>query len=70
MKSRIIRQTEYGLASFNVSPIAYVSAPAVDVAKGFVVGGGFAAAILKKDAYAWSIPLDAVLGMGIANADC
>ena len=37
---------------------------------GGLIGGGFAAAILKKDAYAWSIPLDAVLGMGIANADC
>ena len=35
-----------------------------------LLGGGLAAAISKKDAYAWSIPLGAVLGMGIANADC
>ena len=38
--------------------------------KGGLIGGGLAAAISKKDAYAWSIPLGAVLGMGIANADC
>ena len=37
---------------------------------GGLIGGGIAAAISKKDAYAWSIPLGAVLGMGIANADC
>ena len=37
---------------------------------GGLIGGGLAAAMSKKDAYAWSIPLGAVLGMGIANADC
>ena len=37
---------------------------------GGLIGGGLAAAISKKNAYAWSIPLGAVLGMGIANADC
>ena len=37
---------------------------------GGLLGGGLAAAISKQDAYAWSIPLGAVLGMGIANADC
>tara|TARA_B100000214_G_scaffold10092_1_gene7360 strand:+ start:540 stop:977 length:438 start_codon:yes stop_codon:yes gene_type:complete len=37
---------------------------------GGLIGGGLAAAISKKDAYAWSIPLGAVFGMGIANADC
>ncbi len=37
---------------------------------GGLLGGGLAAAISKKDAYAWSIPLGAVLGMGIANAEC
>ncbi len=37
---------------------------------GGLLGGGLAAAISKKDAYAWSIPLGAVLGMGLANADC
>ena len=37
---------------------------------GGLIGGGLAAAISKKDAYAWSIPLGAVLGMGISNTDC
>jgi len=37
---------------------------------GGLVGGSFAAAISKRGSYAWSIPLGAVLGMGIANADC
>ena len=37
---------------------------------GGLIGGGIAAAISKKDSYAWSIPLGAVLGMGIANANC
>tara|TARA_Y100001968_G_scaffold330616_1_gene382972 strand:+ start:427 stop:930 length:504 start_codon:yes stop_codon:yes gene_type:complete len=37
---------------------------------GGLIGGGLAAAISKKDAYAWSIPLGTVLGMGIATVDC
>tara|TARA_Y100001968_G_scaffold87745_1_gene78775 strand:- start:475 stop:930 length:456 start_codon:yes stop_codon:yes gene_type:complete len=37
---------------------------------GGLIGGGLAAAISERDAYAWSIPLGAVIGMGIANADC
>ena len=37
---------------------------------GGLLGGGLAAAISKKDAYAWSIPLGAVLGIGIANTNC
>ena len=37
---------------------------------GGLLGGSLAAAISKKDSYAWSIPLGAVLGMGIANANC
>ena len=37
---------------------------------GGLIGGGLAAALSKKDAYGWSVPLGAVLGMGIANADC
>tara|TARA_B100000965_G_scaffold61569_1_gene47376 strand:- start:222 stop:659 length:438 start_codon:yes stop_codon:yes gene_type:complete len=35
-----------------------------------LLGGGLAVALSKKDAYGWSVPLGAVLGMGIANADC
>ena len=42
------------------------------VSTGGLIGGGLAAAISKKDAYGWSMPLGAALGMGmgIANADC
>ena len=37
---------------------------------GGLLGGGIAAALSKKDAYGWSIPLGAVIGMGIGGADC
>ena len=37
---------------------------------GGFIGGGLATAISKKDAYAWSIPLGTLLGIGIANIDC
>ncbi|KGG12088.1 MULTISPECIES: hypothetical protein [Prochlorococcus] len=37
---------------------------------GGLIGGGIAAALSKKDAYGWSIPLGAVLGMGLTSADC
>ena len=38
--------------------------------RGGLLGGSLAAALSKKDAYGWSIPLGTVLGMGLANADC
>jgi len=37
---------------------------------GGLLGGGLAAVLSKKDAYAWSIPLGAVVGMGVGAADC
>ena len=37
---------------------------------GGLLGGGIAAAVSKKDAWSWSIPLGAVLGTGAANAGC
>jgi hypothetical protein len=37
---------------------------------GGLLGGGAAAALSKQDAYGWSIPLGAVLGMGAAQAGC
>ncbi len=37
---------------------------------GGLIGGGIAASLSKRDAYGWSIPLGAVLGAGIANAEC
>ena len=46
------------------------SCSAGSVTTGGLLGGGLAAALSKKDAYGWSIPLGAVLGVGIANSDC
>ena len=37
---------------------------------GGLLGGGLAAALSKKDAYGWSIPLGAVLGAGIGHSGC
>jgi len=37
---------------------------------GGLVGGGLAAALSKKNSYGWTIPLGAVLGMGVANSEC
>ena len=37
---------------------------------GGLLGGGIAAALSKQDAYGWSIPLGAVLGLGAAQATC
>ena len=60
-------------SKFLVSPIDSTnggSCSSSSATTGGLLGGGLAAAISDKDAYAWSIPLGAVLGMGIANADC
>ena len=37
---------------------------------GGLLGGGIAAAVSKKDAWSWAIPLGAVLGGGAAQAGC
>ncbi len=37
---------------------------------GGLLGGGIAAAVSKKSAWSWAIPLGAVLGTGAANATC
>ena len=37
---------------------------------GGLLGGGIAASLSRSDAYGWSIPLGAVLGAGIGNAEC
>jgi len=37
---------------------------------GALIGGGIAASLSESDAYGWSIPLGAVLGAGIGNAEC
>tara|TARA_A100001388_G_scaffold119021_1_gene88033 strand:- start:1654 stop:2100 length:447 start_codon:yes stop_codon:yes gene_type:complete len=37
---------------------------------GGLIGGGIAASLSKEDAYGWAIPLGAVLGASIGNANC
>ena len=37
---------------------------------GGLIGGGIAASLSRKDSYGWAIPLGAVLGAGIGNAEC
>jgi len=37
---------------------------------GGLLGGGIAAAVSKKNAWSWAIPLGAVLGTGAANVNC
>ena len=37
---------------------------------GGLIGGGVSAALSKKDAYGWSVPLGTVLGMGILSPHC
>ena len=39
-------------------------------ATGGVLGGGIAAAVSKKDAWGWTIPLGAVIGLGVGDANC
>ena len=46
------------------------SCSAASTTTGGLLGGGLAAALSKKDAYGWAVPLGAVLGMGVASADC
>tara|TARA_B100001996_G_scaffold187399_1_gene143368 strand:+ start:214 stop:657 length:444 start_codon:yes stop_codon:yes gene_type:complete len=54
------------------SYVRYQSAPKCtgSTTLGGLLGGGIAASLSKSDAYAWSIPLGAVLGAGIGNAEC
>ena len=54
------------------SYVKYESAPKCigSPTLGGLIGGGIAASLSKRDAYGWSIPLGAVLGAGIGNAEC
>tara|TARA_Y100001968_G_C19440642_1_gene762325 strand:- start:3440 stop:3853 length:414 start_codon:yes stop_codon:yes gene_type:complete len=62
------------VSSYRVSrsndPITSSCNSAAKTTTGGLLGGGLAAALSKKDAYGWSIPLGAVLGIGVANSDC
>ena len=54
------------------SYIKYKTAPKCtsSTTLGGLIGGGLAASLSKRDAYGWTIPLGAVLGAGIGNAEC
>ena len=56
----------YKVSRFNPSSSACRSSRAT----GGVLGGGFAAAVSKKDAWGWTIPLGAVIGLGIGDTNC
>jgi len=54
------------------SYVKYKTAPkcTTSTTLGGLLGGGLAASLSKRDAYGWTIPLGAVLGAGIGNAEC
>ena len=54
------------------SYVKYKSAPKCTsgTTLGGLIGGGLAASLSKRNAYGWTIPLGAVLGEGIGNAEC
>ena len=56
----------YTVSSFNTSTRSCNSSRTT----GGLLGGGLAAALSKKHDYAWSIPLGAVVGMGIGGVVC
>ena len=58
--------TTYRVSRSNSSSSACRSSRAT----GGVLGGSLAAAISKKDAWGWSIPLGAVIGLGVGDANC
>ena len=41
-----------------------------DTTLGGLLGGGIAAAVSHTDAYAWTVPLGAVLGAGLGHSGC
>ena len=58
--------TSYKISRSNSSSSACRSSRAT----GGVLGGGLAAAVSKKDAWGWTIPLGAVIGLGVGDANC
>ena len=59
-------KTPYRVSRSNSSSSACRSSRAT----GGVLGGGLAAAVSKKDAWGWTIPLGAVIGLGVGDANC
>ena len=59
-------KTSYKFPSSNSSSSACRSSRAT----GGVLGGGLAAAVSNKDSWGWTIPLGAVIGLGVGDANC
>ena len=59
-------QTTYRVSNSNPSSSACRSSRAT----GGLLGGGLAAAVSKKDAWGWAIPLGTVVGLGVGNENC
>ena len=59
-------KTTYRVPRHNSSSSACRSSRAT----GSALGGGLAAAISKKDAWGWTIPLGAVIGLDVGNKNC
>ena len=60
-------KTETQSSYVNYNPVSKCSG---STTLGALIGGGIAASLSESDAYGWSIPLGAVLGAGIGNAEC
>ena len=58
--------TTYRVSRSNPSSSACRSSRAT----GGLLGGGLAAVVSKKDAWGWAIPLGAVVGLGVGDANC
>ena len=58
--------TTYRVSRSNPSSSACRSSRAT----GGLLGGGLAAAVSKKDAWGWAIPLGTVVGLGVGDANC
>ena len=58
--------TSYRVSRSNPSSSACRSSRAT----GGVLGGGLAAALSKKDSWGWTIPLGAVIGLGVGDSNC
>ena len=58
--------TTYRVSRSNPSSSACRSSRAT----GGLLGGGLAAAVSKKDAWGWAIPLGTFVGLGVGDANC
>ena len=70
--NRNVFDHDYQKTKTQTSYVKYYQAPKCtgNTTLGALIGGGIAASLSESDAYGWSIPLGAILGAGIGNAEC